>query len=643
MFFFNWRRYGRTLLLVLIIGTQIAWTQQQQNYTGNGGNGISLTIYVPQSNGLAKEQGYIPALVQGEFVSNFSNYSAISILDWERLDDIYAKLIDEAYDDKAEAKQDVVLGRLAPTSHFLTGNITKTATSYNIKMNITATADKMTVATYSGTFSFAELDNLTGIRRASLELLQKVGVELTEKARQELAGVAEVNQISAQTALAKGVTAQRAGTEVAALSYYYQAASFDPALKEAVKRSSVMAANISSGNIGADIRNDIVWRNNWVERLKETEETFYKIIDSADMPYTLFYSTDITTGKVNYQTETAELSISTDLSANWAWFKTMNKMLQTADAVMAGLETTNRRSEWGLGNWPAISGYNGVRPDGVTKTNPFGALKKYDITVVFELVNQQGRVIGSQTVKFSPAFNVYWDPFRTSFTENTIGTVKFGGVKAKDISDNLTIRIASINGAPPQKARFTITAMSAEKSQPLIDTRDGKEYNTMRLFSKTWMAANLNHKPQTGNSWCYDNNNSNCDKYGRLYDWNTAMAVCPDGWHLPTPKEWDLLDKITESSGYDELSKLKAKSGWNDNAYGSVKNGNGTDDYGFSALPGGGYRDGRFFDVGNNGIWWVADEPPYGGSVRSMERGNGRLAPGGQDKSNGYSVRCARD
>jgi hypothetical protein len=55
-------------------------------------------------------------------------------------------------------------------------------------------ADKMTVATYSGTFTFAELDNLTGVRRASLELLQKMGVELTEKARQELAGAARLKE-----------------------------------------------------------------------------------------------------------------------------------------------------------------------------------------------------------------------------------------------------------------------------------------------------------------------------------------------------------------------------------------------------------------------------------------------------------------
>ncbi|WP_461252274.1 hypothetical protein, partial [Treponema sp. R8-4-B8] len=109
-------RHGRALLLAatVTVGANMVWAQQQQNFTGDGGKEISLTIYVPQSTGLAKDQSYIPALVQGEFVSNFSNYSAISILDWERLDDIYVKLVVEAYDNKSAAKQDVVLGRLAP-------------------------------------------------------------------------------------------------------------------------------------------------------------------------------------------------------------------------------------------------------------------------------------------------------------------------------------------------------------------------------------------------------------------------------------------------------------------------------------------------------------------------------------------------
>ncbi|GBU22309.1 hypothetical protein R80B4_02216 [Fibrobacteres bacterium R8-0-B4] len=629
-------RHGRALLLAAVlaaVGAHTVLAQQQQNFTGKGGKGISLTIYVPQSTGLEEGQSYIPALVQGEFVSNFSNYSAISILDWERLDDIYVKLVNDAYDDNAAAKQDVVLGRMAPTTHFLTGNITKTEAGYNIKMNITKTADKMTVATYSGMFTIAELNNLTGIRRASLELLQKVGVELTEKARQELAGAAAANQVSAQTALAKGVTAQRAGTEVAALSYYYQAASFDPALKEAVKRSSVVSANISSGNIGADIRNDILWRKKWAAKLEETEKTFYELIkvEAAAPPYSLTYITDIKTGEVNYQTETADLSITTALVANSAWFNAMQRALGAAQAVLNGLNSTGRKDAWGWGQWPKV---------GLTDTNPFNRSKEYDIKAVFELVNQQGRVIGSQTLGLNPKFNI--DGTNVALKWLYVNTVTFNGVRANDISDKLTIRVASVNGAPPQSVRFSITAAPLiEKTQPLIDNRDGKQYNTVKIAGKRWMAQNLEYKTKskTDNlwSWCYENDNSYCGKYGRFYDWNTAMVVCPAGWHLPSNSEWAYL--VGLSGGDMAGKKLKSTYGW-------ANKGNGTDEYGFSALPFGGRYPGNNFKFASyQGIWWTAtnngrDKAYY----RNMHSNDDDVGERYDDKKeNGFSVRCVAD
>ena len=657
-------------VVMTVILTAFALYGLPQNYTGDGGKGISLTIYVPQSTGLAKEQSYIPALVQGEFVSNFSNYSAISILDWERLDDIYVKLIAEEYDDKAEAKMDVVLGRMAPTSHFLTGNIIKTATGYNVKMNITATASKMTAAAYSGTFSAAELENLTGVRRVSLELLQKVGVKLTDNARQELAGAVEANEVSAQTALAKGVTAQRAGTEVTALSYYYQAANFNPSLKEAVKRSSVAAASISSGNIGADIRNDIEWRKKWAAKLKETEELFYEMINAADPPYTLTYFTDIKTKNVNYQKETADLGIVMSLSADKAWFTAAERQLvaaaQASMAVLDGLNATKKRSEWGLSGWPKT---------GVSKTNPFvsDSRMQYDIAAVFELVNQQGKAIGSQKVKLNPAFNIKrGDDGRFTVGiagEDIVASVNFNGVKADEISDNLTVRIASVNGAPPQKARFSIAAMPfAEKAKPLADSRNGKKYNTVKIGGKTWMAENLNYQPKTGESWCYKDSGSNCDKYGRLYDWSTARQVCPAGWHLPDKWEWKkLVASVNINTGGKAGTALKAKNGW-DNPFQSDSDsgrGKGTDDYGFSAIPGGQRNDRKdrgnaYYHKGGYGYWWTDTE--YG-CVRSMGKDRSCTYPyayswqisqyddlnrnvgedDNADKRDGRSVRCVQD
>ena len=137
------------------------------------------------------------------------------------------------------------------------------------------------------------------------------------------------------------------------------------------------------------------------------------------------------------------------------------------------------------------------------------------------------------------------------------------------------------------------------------------------------MAQNLNYN--ASGSKCYDNLDSNCETYGRLYNWETAKAACPSGWHLPSKAEWDVLG--------DDAKKLKATS------FG------GTNDYGFSALPGGhGYSDGSFYGVGDSGYWWSANED---GSLHAYIRGMNYILDDASwsihDKSYLRSVRCVQD
>jgi len=114
----------------------------------------------------------------------------------------------------------------------------------------------------------------------------------------------------------------------------------------------------------------------------------------------------------------------------------------------------------------------------------------------------------------------------------------------------------------------------------LIDKRDGKKYKTVKIGDQTWMAENLNYKADS--SFCYNNKESNCAKYGRLYTWNAAKKACPAGWHLPSKVEFEMLINLV--GGKSTAGKvLKSKKGWN-------SGGNGTDDFGFSAPPAG-YRD----------------------------------------------------
>jgi len=153
------------------------------------------------------------------------------------------------------------------------------------------------------------------------------------------------------------------------------------------------------------------------------------------------------------------------------------------------------------------------------------------------------------------------------------------------------------------------------------DERDGKRYVYVIIGEQTWMAENLNYNVE--GSRCYDDSDFNCETYGRLYDWPTAMnntassaanpsevqGVCPADWHLPSDDEWTTL---TNYVGNNAGRKLKATSGWT----GSI-DGNGTDNYGFSALPGGGglcNNQGRFCFISGIGYWWnatVEDDTGY--------------------------------
>jgi uncharacterized protein (TIGR02145 family) len=194
----------------------------------------------------------------------------------------------------------------------------------------------------------------------------------------------------------------------------------------------------------------------------------------------------------------------------------------------------------------------------------------------------------------------------------------------------------------------TLTAKWVSAIQDMQDVRDGKKYKTVVIGNQTWMGENLNYQTSSG-SYCYSNNTSNCAKYGRLYDWKTAMAgsasssknpsgvrgICPSGWHLPSEAEWSAL--VTAAGGATAGKNLKSKTGWN-------SSGNGSDVYGFSALPGGGYHGGSFTNAGNYGNWWKATEYDSNYAyIQYMGYSYDYVSWGYNYKSDGFSVRCVKD
>jgi len=179
---------------------------------------------------------------------------------------------------------------------------------------------------------------------------------------------------------------------------------------------------------------------------------------------------------------------------------------------------------------------------------------------------------------------------------------------------------------------------------------DINAYKTVDIDGQVWLAENWNC--DSAPSKCYDNDPANCQKYGRLYTWETAIKVCPAGWHLPSDADWNALMKFVNTA-----TKLKDTSG-------------------FAALPGGSYSwsypasfpnnpekpSGSFYGVGNDGVWWSSCDLPAlrnSGQFPRFINCNWRMAynyenifyshtsspepVGGGGSVQWYSVRCVKD
>jgi len=195
-------------------------------------------------------------------------------------------------------------------------------------------------------------------------------------------------------------------------------------------------------------------------------------------------------------------------------------------------------------------------------------------------------------------------------------------------------------------------------------TYEGETYQSIVIGTQTWFKRNLNYAVE--GSKCYNNDKSYCDTYGRLYDWAAAMdlpencnyylsctsqvsekhrGVCPNGWHIPSDADWNVLMKSVNPSCSDNSNctgagtKLKSKNGWNNYDGSGITE--GTDNYGFTALPAGGcYGDGvgACDGVPYEGNWWSAGETSW-----SMSWNIEYVRFSGTNKASKISVRCVKD
>ncbi|MGL1903464.1 MAG: InlB B-repeat-containing protein [Fibrobacterales bacterium] len=236
--------------------------------------------------------------------------------------------------------------------------------------------------------------------------------------------------------------------------------------------------------------------------------------------------------------------------------------------------------------------------------------------------------------------NVLWRSSNTKVvTVDASGKVSAVGIGFASISV-----IADDNNSYIAECDFTVDS--------LLDERDNQVYGAVAIGTQIWMSENLNFA--SSRSVCHGGQVENCDKYGRLYTWSSAMNIsqlwdnsnytsilddfqgsCPVGWHIPTDDEWKtMIDfaKQNAPAGESLLEVLKSTTGW-------TKSTPGTDRFGFSVLPAGNdhcivdYRCADFWSSTQSGSVYAKERD----FTRDIERAEGYI------KTAQYSMRCVQN
>jgi uncharacterized protein (TIGR02145 family) len=243
-------------------------------------------------------------------------------------------------------------------------------------------------------------------------------------------------------------------------------------------------------------------------------------------------------------------------------------------------------------------------------------------------------------------------------TPTNTSTLYTGAIPVGSTDTVKAIVVVGTTTSPVYKAFYQLIPWQTGITYGSVSDPAGNVYKTVAIGSQTWMAENLNYagSGSTAIGTCYKGSPDSCAKYGRLYSWAQAMngaassssasnevqGICPTGWHIPTDTEWSTLLKFVDPTDTLAGAELKAAIvGWKAN---NALSGNGTDAYGFRALPAGDTIEAAFNVAGGAGFWWSATASDSADAwTRSLYYNSNSALRYDYDKTFGYSVRCVKD
>ncbi len=238
-----------------------------------------------------------------------------------------------------------------------------------------------------------------------------------------------------------------------------------------------------------------------------------------------------------------------------------------------------------------------------------------------------------------------------------------------------TIRVQDAKLNLPRGIGYAYNGEAFKCGTPIM--HEGQSYRTVKIGNQCFTAENMNfdngcYRNQLvpdrydGCGYYIDESGKEVKEFGLLYQWDAANEACPEGWRLTTDTDFRILERelgmedLTTSlvwrgvwRGFGDVGrKLKARSGW-------IRSGNGTNDYGFNALPGGFWRPrelpepdelGYPINYGFNGLreegtWWASSLIPGGShaNMRALHSSQAGIKRSADRKDYAFSVRCTLD
>jgi uncharacterized protein (TIGR02145 family) len=363
----------------------------------------------------------------------------------------------------------------------------------------------------------------------------------------------------------------------------------------------------------------------------------YQWTEAMQLPYDCWYKNCSNLNLIDIDGDGFHQGICPD-----GWHIPSQTEWETLFSNIGGVSATTAKKLKSLTEWNSIGGNEGNGLD----SYGFSALPS-GMALNNGNYENEGQVTFFWSTKEYGTYQAYY----VNLTSSGMGLAYHGktnGISVrctKDNPNNIVASSSSENALSSASKESWAYLNPSYSYGEMTDERDGQTYKTIEIQGNIWMAENLNF--ETENSYCYNNNTTYCNRYGRLYIWPIAMdsagtyssngkgcgnetcspnypvrGICPEGWHLPSSSEWyNLVDPNPGSGGAVMLSAISAS-------------------YTGYGVPG---KPMSFGNDNDNALFWSSTNGPSDGYASYIFFSNdyGRLEA--ENKYYAFSVRCVKD